>query len=504
MNEALQALRELVMSRFSYFEKLANLWHTAGATSFEIVGGGEQIMRWDYPGNSAGVVIAPLEVDGEIIGELRIQGLDEQLVFDRLEADATALDNLIRYEVELGMLTSELVQNQDQLLALYDLSRSMRRYLSPEEILATLCREAARLCSCDKAFALLAEPIKPALLIQYPENFLEEQQAQELLHRTQANGKPLVVNCGCNGTKNLLFLPITVNNAPFAGLGLANHTEAFSMPVIKLAQAITQYAGAQLENSILYSETLSQARMRSELELASSIQLRLLPQKFPSVKGLDIYAASCPARQVGGDFYNFISQSNGSLNFVVGDVSGKGLPAALMMAMARIAFQNASRFSKTMDPAKLMSRVNEDLYGDCSDLSMFITAFYGFYEPATRCLSYANAGHSPVIYCKADGSIQFFEADGTALGVLPISLSERQEVKLEYGDLLVVATDGFSEAFNSVGEMYGYDRLLELVKNNRSLSAQHISDLLFKKVLEHEAGVEQSDDRTLVVLKGIE
>ncbi|MEI7555019.1 SpoIIE family protein phosphatase [Candidatus Chlorohelix sp.] len=504
MNEALQALRDLVMSRFSYFEKLANLWQSAGATSFEIVGGGEQIMRWDYPGNAAGIVIAPLEVDGEIIGELRVQGLDEQLFFARLEADATALDNLIRYEVELGMLTSELVQNQDQLLALYELSNSMRRYLNPEEILATLCKEAARLCSCDKAFAMLFESGKPKLLIQYPDNFLEEQQAQELHNKARANDRPLVLNSGYNGTKNLLFLPITINNAPFAGLGLANHHKAFSMPVIKLAQAIIQHAGAQLENVILYSETLSQVRMRSELELAASIQLRLLPQKFPSIKGLDIFAVSYPARQVGGDFFNFISHSNGSLNFVVGDVSGKGLPAALMMAMARIAFQNTSRFSHLVNPAKLMSRVNEDLYGDCTDLSMFITAFYGFYEPTTRCLSYANAGHSPVIYCKADGVIQFFDADGPALGVLPVSLSERQEVQFECGDILVAATDGFSEAFNAAGDMYGYDRLLELVKNNRSLTAKQLSDLLFKEVLAYEAGAEQSDDRTLVVLKGIE
>jgi sigma-B regulation protein RsbU (phosphoserine phosphatase) len=501
-DHVVNALTSLLMSRRPYFEKLADYWLSTGATYFELAVNGSVLACWEKPGCRNVSLVAPLEYGGDEIGWLKVYGLDDEVSHMRLKTDAEALEIQVRFEFELEMLTSELVQGQDQLLAFYELSRSMRRYLNPEDTLATLCSEAARLCNCQKAFAILTEPGKPASLVTHPESFINVEQSLELLEKTIATGRPLVLNSGYAGARNLLFLPILINNQPVAGLGLANHRQGFTAPLLKLAHAITQQGGAQLENSILYQETLAQARLKSEMELAASIQLQLLPQTFPEVSGLEIYAAAHPAREMGGDFYYFSDKVCTPFSFMVGDVSGKGASAALMMAMARIVVRNAVRYGEKQKPEQIMQRVNEDLYDDCTELSMFITAFYGQYETATRRLSFVNAGHSPVIYCPVQGQAVYLEADGPGLGVLPDILSERQDFIFDPGDILVVATDGFTEAFNSEGEMYGYEKLLELVNNSRLLSAKELTDLMINETSMFEAGTAQSDDRTLIVLKG--
>jgi serine phosphatase RsbU (regulator of sigma subunit) len=252
------------------------------------------------------------------------------------------------------------------------------------------------------------------------------------------------------------------------------------------------------------AELQSHQRLKNDMTVAANIQLQLLQQKVPHVQGLDLYARSMPALQVGGDFYNFNVHKLGSLVFAVGDVSGKGLPAAMLMAMTRVVLHGAARFMPIVNPKMLLSRINEDLYDDFTELGMFATTFVGCYDPAIRKLTYANAGHSPVIYCPHGGSAVLLEADGPAVGVLSFNLCENLSMDFLPGDVLVVATDGFSEASNAQGDLFGYERLLHSVEQLASLRAEQIAMKMFHHIIQFSEGQDQSDDQTIVVLKGVD
>jgi Stage II sporulation protein E (SpoIIE) len=252
------------------------------------------------------------------------------------------------------------------------------------------------------------------------------------------------------------------------------------------------------------AERQSQQRMKSDMDVAANIQLQLLQQRIPRVEGLDLYARSVPALQIGGDFYNFNMHKQGSLVFAAGDVSGKGLPAAMLMAMTRIVLHGAARFMPKVNPKLLLSRINEDLYDDFTDLGMFATTFVGCYEPDSHLLTYANAGHSPVLHCPLGGPATLLEADGPAVGILPLNLCENVCMDFLPGDVLVVATDGFSEAANAQGEMYGYERLCRLLEQLAPLNAEQIASEMFHSIIQFSEGQDQSDDQTIIILKGVE
>jgi sigma-B regulation protein RsbU (phosphoserine phosphatase) len=278
----------------------------------------------------------------------------------------------------------------------------------------------------------------------------------------------------------------------------------FASPEIKLAHAIAEQAGSQIENVLLHEETVAQARLETEMVLARSVQKRLLPNRAPSVPGLVLHGRTVPALQVGGDFYDFITtpaQGTRLCTFAVGDVSGKGLSAALVMAMTRTVLR--SKANGGASPAQVLDGANAELYDDFTEVAMFATAFVGQYNPNTQALCFANAGHSPVIYCPSGGPARLLEADGTALGVLPVSLCEDYALPFGPGELLIMGTDGFSEATNAAGEMFGYERLLRLVESLADKPAEAILDALFAAIGSFAAGHLQEDDRTLVVAKGV-
>ena len=157
-------------------------------------------------------------------------------------------------------------------------------------------------------------------------------------------------------------------------------------------------------------------------------------------------------------------------------------------------------------PSDLLDEANRLLYGDLTDVSRFATMWVGQYNPATRCLDYANAGHSPVIYCSVNGQAQMLEADGVPLGVLDDCLVEPRGLRFGVGDVLIIATDGFPEAENKEGDMLGYDSLMELATwaaSDEQISAEKVRQLLFDSVFSFSGRRAQTDDMTAIVLKGV-
>ena len=236
--------------------------------------------------------------------------------------------------------------------------------------------------------------------------------------------------------------------------------------------------------------------------MAASIQLRLLPRATPQVRGLDVAGGARPALQVGGDFYDFHQLPNTPFLFAVGDVSGKGMAAALPMAMAHSVLHSALRHTPNATAAGVITYLNDGLYDDLTEVAMFATLFVAQYFAHDRQLVFANAGHSPVIYCPWGGTARLLEADGPPIGVLPTAASADYTIPLRVGDVLVAATDGFSEACSASGEMFGYTRLLRAVEHLADRSAAAIAEGLFAIVARFAEGHSQDDDQTLVVVKG--
>jgi sigma-B regulation protein RsbU (phosphoserine phosphatase) len=241
-------------------------------------------------------------------------------------------------------------------------------------------------------------------------------------------------------------------------------------------------------------------RLNRELEIAREVQEHLFPQRLPPVRGLD-YCGHCrPAREVGGDYYDFLALPGGRLGIAIGDVSGKGVGAALMMASLEASLRALA--SVVDDPAELMDRVNTLVY-QASSADRYATLFYAQYDPANRRLTYVNAGHNPpVVLRNCGGSCQVLrlETGGPVIGLLRHPY-ERGLFSLEAGDLVVLFTDGVSESMNVRYEEWGEERFIEFAKTCNGLPVLEGMRRILAAAQAFAAGASQHDDMTLVMLR---
>ncbi len=238
--------------------------------------------------------------------------------------------------------------------------------------------------------------------------------------------------------------------------------------------------------------------MENELVIAKQIQESFLPKSLPQAEGVDIDTAMFTARQVGGDLYDFRCFDDGSLGVMIGDVSGKGVPASLFMAMVTSEF----KFFATPDapPENVLSSLNSKFTKESSS-NLFVTMFYLIFDMKKRILRFSNGGHLPVIRLDAIGEAQLLDCpDGTPLGLID-SIYSGKELQLKKGDIFVLYTDGITEAMNSKHELYGEKRLIKAIKSFRDLPSKGILDAIEKDVRSFEPKAKQHDDITIIVVK---
>lgn len=259
------------------------------------------------------------------------------------------------------------------------------------------------------------------------------------------------------------------------------------LQMLKLKQAYDQ----------LEDVTAAKERIESELRIARDIQMNMLPQRFPQRSDIDIFASMRAAKEVGGDLYDFFFQDE-KLFFCVGDVSGKGVPAALFMANTISLFRTVA--NEGISPASIANRLNEALGLD-NENGMFVTMFIGIIDLATGHLNFCNAGHNPPIII-ADGQARYMEMESNApIGLWPELEYVDEHIDSMMGQVLVIYTDGVNEAENSDMARFGDDRLLELLNGNDNHTAKQIIDKIHEDVALHVGDAEPSDDLTLLCLK---
>jgi sigma-B regulation protein RsbU (phosphoserine phosphatase) len=506
-------LGTVVHAHYAELTTLARSWAEAGASSFSIWEQQQMLAHWPaqqaQQAPRAPTLIAPIRVGTATLGHVRVDGVSDSTARARLAADADLLARFVVLETELQQLAADLTKGQDQLLGLYELAQSIAGHTTIGGVLHCLAFEAARMLHAQGGFTIFMPNEGMPLLAQYPEQASLEDTLWCLFWETHADERELLLPNGgaldvfLGEMQNLLLIPVRLRGKLRGAMGVFNRAAgSFTSADIKLAHAIVQHASAHLENVLLYQEILERARLEAELDLARRVQSSLFPQQLPHVPSLDIFATSRPAFQVGGDFYMLVSRPDRPFVFAIGDISGKGLSAALLMTMTRTAMHSKASFMPYPMPDAVMRHSNEDLYEDFARVGMFATAFVGYYEQSQQRIVYANAGHSPVIYRPHDGSARLLRADSTALGIMPVNRCENHGVPMRPGDIMVVATDGLSDARDPRGLPFGDDRLVSLIDACADQSARDIGERLLAAVEQFEDGGPREDDQTLVIIKG--
>lgn len=252
----------------------------------------------------------------------------------------------------------------------------------------------------------------------------------------------------------------------------------------------------------LQATTAAKERIESEIHIARSIQMSLVPKTFPAFpdhKDFDLHAILEPAREVGGDFYDFFMYDAETLCFVIGDVSGKGVPAALFMAVTRTFLKSIWREEK--NPAATVARLNDELSND-NETSMFVTLFCAnVHLPTGRC-RYVRAGHNPPFVIHPDGQVEQVPwADGPIVGVFPGVTFEENEVTLKHDDMLYLYTDGVTEAMNPQGQLFGEERTVSELRRLHTHGCEKIPNEIREILRQYAAGAEQSDDITMLLFQ---
>ena len=286
------------------------------------------------------------------------------------------------------------------------------------------------------------------------------------------------------------------------GLGAADYILKPVNPPILQARVKTHLALKQSMDALQRtSAELARAKARMELELTvgRDIQKSMLPTVTPDRKEVTLCASMEAAREVGGDFYDYYMLSENELCFCVADVSGKGVPAALFMAMSKILIK--SRATDDRDPAKVIARVNDEL-GEDNPECMFVTVFLAVLNLCTGELEFTNAGHNPPLIRKASGEVEVVgDLHGPVAGVMPGEDYGQSTLQLESGDVLLVFTDGVTEAMDVDKNLYGDDRLFDVMKAVPDSSAQAVVNSVNESVEAFAVGTEQADDITMIAVQ---
>lgn len=306
-----------------------------------------------------------------------------------------------------------------------------------------------------------------------------------------------------------LLLPLEGRTAltGFAVLGRGGHGEKaeFSAAELAFLERVGMELGHSLETAMLVDrlsqEAVRRAHMTRELELAREVQERLLPGRLPKMFGLDSAAAYRSAEQIGGDYFDLLPVGEGLLCGVIADVSGHGIAAALLMATLRASLHGLAE-QAVQDLPRVMERLNRLLYS-ASSPSRYSTVFLMLYDAGSGDLRYVNAGHNPPLLVRRDGRVEWLTEGGTVVGLLPTAVWEEGRAGLDAGDVLVLYTDGVTEACNREGEEWGEAGLLRAVRGAPAADAEAQVAHVLEGLDGFTGGAAQDDDRTLVMLRRV-
>jgi serine phosphatase RsbU (regulator of sigma subunit) len=300
-------------------------------------------------------------------------------------------------------------------------------------------------------------------------------------------------------TKSGMAVPIVSQNRTIGVFSLeSDRPNAYDHDDLELLEAFASLAAISLERARQHEEILEKRRLEEELSIAKRIQKTFLPRKKPQVPGFDISGINIPSEEVGGDYYDFIPINENQMGIVIADVSGKGIPAALIMASVRAGLIAEIRNNYAI--RSIMAKVNNLLFESTAS-DIYVTAVYGVLDPKNRIFTFSNAGHNAPILRRADGEMKYLIEGGMALGMFENSKYEERPLGLSPGEIIVFYTDGVTEAKNDGQEEFGTRRLKQVIDDSHQLGARQIRENIYEAVKKFTGVSHQEDDLTMIVFK---
>jgi len=425
-----------------------------------------------------------------------------------INISAAAIEKGVAFD-ELKDVNRMLDTKVQQLKTLFELGKDFSGILEREKLLKmfslTLMGQIGtnRFAICLKEGGSVFSRIAPEYLESDKKKICELVTSPMLVSQIPKTKKYQFLNQHLEKEKVVALIPLQMQNEVKGALCLGNRLRGgdYNQNDLEYIFSLANLAFVSLENTRLFEEAIEKQKMENELLIAREIQQGLLPRVLPAIEGFEISAANISSKQVGGDYYDVIPTNDGKYIIVIGDVSGKGTPASLLMANVQATVHALIPFN--LDLSSATSRINDLIHRNTS-ADKFITFFWGLLDPASKLFHYVNAGHNPPFVLRADGTIERLSIGGIILGIMKAILPyEKGSIALNPGDYVILFTDGVSEAMDKNGKDYTEDRLEEFIKTLRGKSAQDVMNAIKNEIQRYASGAPQSDDITLVVFRAL-
>ena len=311
---------------------------------------------------------------------------------------------------------------------------------------------------------------------------------------------PVYVNAR-NSTRSEMVAPIISNDEVIGVFDLeSDQFNAYSEDDLDVLMMLASQVAIIIEKVMLHEQLIEKKRLEGQLEVARQVQLELLPARDPELVGFDISAYNFPTEEVSGDYYDWVRIYDDQIGVVIADVSGKGVPAAILMAFLRASLRAATHIGYATHIS--MAKVNFLLW-ESIESNQFVTAFYGILDAQKGTLAYSNAGHNPPLLVNAAGTSRYIDKGEQPLGMFRETRYHEYHLEFEPGDVLVLYTDGATEANSPSGEEFGRERLAQAVKKAYDRPAREMIASLQMEILEWTANAGSNDDVTFFVIKAL-
>lgn len=405
----------------------------------------------------------------------------------------------------------------DELSVLNDLARVISSAMTLDAVIENVVKKSVKAVRGQQGMITLVdeeEPTEMRTLIRTQNSTSDHQQFhlnQNILGWMMINKKPMMTNDLSSDPRfsgvwtdgeirSILCVPLLAKNRLIGILAVFNKSDGggFTEDDKRLLSILATQSAQVLETTRLYQQEQSLKVIQEQVRLAAVIQNDLLPKKFPAIPGYEIVGKSIPAQLVGGDYFDFIPMNDKKMAICVGDVSGKGFPASLLMANLQATLRGQSMV--TTSARQCINHSNKLLFESTSS-EKFATLFYGLLDWEQHKFQFCNAGHDPPFHITHQGDQKRLKTGGVILGIMDTFPYEEEATSLSPNDMIVIYTDGVTEAMNGQQEMFGEENLTSLLAQHRGLSASEVMDSITTGLKAHIGGHTQYDDITIVVIK---
>jgi sigma-B regulation protein RsbU (phosphoserine phosphatase) len=460
-------------------------------------------------------VVVPLIGRGQMIGVVEaINKVDGE--FDNTDLDTlVGLANQFAVAIDNANLYRDASRKAVELKLLYDVSKTLSSTLDINEVLRQILESLQKVVGYIAGGIFLVDEkngdINTAHSVGYAsgnEELFHLKIGDGLVGWTAKTGEAVIIPdvtkddryLNTNpGTKSEIVAPIKIDGRIIGVLNLeSDKVSAYDHGSLDLITAFASHAAISIERAYLHDKMLENQRFEEQLAIARQIQLSFLPKKNPIISGYDISGINIPSEEVGGDYFDFLKIIDNQTGIAIADVSGKGIPASLIMASYRASLIAEIRNNYAI---RIICRKVNSLLCESVEQGNYVTAFYGVLDSKNDIFTFSNCGHNQPILLRQNGDIEYLKEGGLALGIVPDNEYEERPIYLRSGDLIFFYTDGVTEVDNNKGEDFSVDLLVDTLQEFRTLPAQEIQTKIFESVKDFATDSFIFDDLTMIVLK---